>query len=173
MYKLIGTAFLLEGLHIRRSFCLEGVSSMERLLDNQMWPLVMIVAANLVYHMASKNLPEDLNPFAGLMVTYGVALLVSFVLFSLTSSGTTFQAAASHINVLSVLMGLAVVGIEGSYIMAYRMGWLVSRASLIANASTAICLLLLGAVWFQEGFSLRTVLGMLCCILGTVIMQTG
>lgn len=47
-------------------------------------PILLVILSNVFYHMFSKNTPSDVNPFLGLIATYGVALISSILLFFLT-----------------------------------------------------------------------------------------
>ena len=47
-------------------------------------PIALAVAANVLYHIASKSIPAELNAFMGLLVNYATALLASAILFWLT-----------------------------------------------------------------------------------------
>lgn len=44
------------------------------------WPMALIVISNTVYQICAKSQPEGLNPFASLVVTYGVSALVSLAI---------------------------------------------------------------------------------------------
>ena len=46
-------------------------------------PLLMVIGCNLGYHILSKSLPNNINPFIGLSATYGVAFLGSLILFAI------------------------------------------------------------------------------------------
>ncbi len=46
--------------------------------------LVIVIFCNLFYHILSKSIPGNTNPFIGLTATYGVAFIGSMILFWLT-----------------------------------------------------------------------------------------
>ena len=39
------------------------------------WPIALVVFANTLYQICAKSVPQDLNPFASLTVTYAVSLV--------------------------------------------------------------------------------------------------
>ena len=45
------------------------------------WPIALVVLSNVVYQICAKSVPNGLNPFAALTVTYLVGALMSVVLF--------------------------------------------------------------------------------------------
>ena len=45
------------------------------------WPMALLLLSNTVYQICAKSVPEDINPFASLTVTYLVAAAASTVLF--------------------------------------------------------------------------------------------
>jgi len=53
----------------------------------------------------------------------------------------------------SVALAFAVVAIETGYLMAYRQGWQLNRASLFSNVTVAVLLIPVGMIPFQEQIS--------------------
>ena len=126
------------------------------------WPILLIIASNVCYNMAAKSTPQDVNPFASLLVTYLVSMAVTAVLFVMSSAGKggvliQFQ----QIRWSSVILGLSLVGLEFGYIMAYRAGWQVSLGSLVANIALAVILLMIGVLFYKEKITGFQALGIL------------
>ena len=44
------------------------------------WPMALVVVSNVFYQICTKSVPEDINPFASLIVTYLTGAAVSAVL---------------------------------------------------------------------------------------------
>ena len=44
------------------------------------WPIALLVVSNTVYQICAKSVPEDMNPFASLVITDLVGAAVSAVL---------------------------------------------------------------------------------------------
>ncbi|WPC43368.1 transporter [Clostridium sp. JS66] len=99
---------------------------------NSLMPLLVVIICNVCYHLTSKNMSNTSNPFIGLIATCGVACFISIITFLITSkSNLTME--ISSINISNILLGLLVVGIEGGYIIMYRLGWEISKGALISN----------------------------------------
>lgn len=134
-------------------------------------PLLLVIAANSCYHFLSKSTPANVNCFLGLSATYGVAFLLSLVLFALSKH----EAAAVEVSRLSpanFLLGVVVLGVENGWLLVYRSGWPVSRASLIANICVAFVLFLVGVFVLKEGISAKQAVGFLVCVLGVYLINS-
>ena len=46
-----------------------------------MWPLIIIVASNCFYNICTKSMPEGINAFCALVVTYMTAAIITAALF--------------------------------------------------------------------------------------------
>ena len=74
-------------------------------------------------------------------------------------------------KVLSVVLALALVGLEVGYVFVYRVGWQVSSASVVANIGLACVLLIVGFLLYKEDVSIRQILGILVCMVGLVLIN--
>ena len=45
------------------------------------WPIALVVLSNVVYQICAKSVPEGMNPFASLTVTYLVGAVASGILY--------------------------------------------------------------------------------------------
>lgn len=133
-------------------------------------PLVIVIFSNTLYHLISKKTPSQINPFAALTITYGVAFLGSMILFLLTEKND-YLTALQQLPLRNFLMGLVIIGVEGGYLLMYQKGWEVSNGSLIANICVAVLLFFLGITLFQEKVSIIKAFGIFLCIAGIVIMN--
>jgi len=136
---------------------------------NHILPLVLVIFCNVCYHLLSKRLPTDSNPFLGLILTYGVACLTSLLLFAATKKAPLPQE-LSRLSLSYAIMGITVVGIEGGFLLMYRNGWELSKASLAANICLAVILFLIGAVFLKEGVSVRKLAGLAACAAGILLI---
>jgi len=48
---------------------------------NMYWPLALIVFSNIFYHISSKQIPENVNPLASVIVTYLVGAIFAAILY--------------------------------------------------------------------------------------------
>ena len=132
-------------------------------------PIMIAVAANVFYHVASKSIPAEQNAFMGLVVNYATALLTSAILFFLTPHEKILVEAARS-NWACILMGLSITGVEVGFIMIYRAGGELSTASLIVNILIALAMLFVGGIFFHEQISLRKIFGAVLCLAGVALL---
>lgn len=107
----------------------------------------------------------------GLTATYSIALIFSIILFTLTKNAC-FSVEISKIKVTNFLMGIAVLGVECGWILMYRNGWEVSKASIIANICVAIILFIVGFIIFREEITAKKIAGLLVCIIGVFLLNS-
>ncbi|MBQ4494766.1 MAG: hypothetical protein II968_03260 [Selenomonadaceae bacterium] len=133
-------------------------------------PITVAVLANVLYHMASKSIPAEQNAFMGLVVNYATALLASAILFFMTPHEKILVEAARS-NWACVLMGLAITGVEVSFVMIYRAGGELSTASLIVNILLALAMLIVGGFFYHELITPQKIFGAALCIAGVVMLS--
>lgn len=138
---------------------------------NMMWPILVVISANVFYNIIAKSTPNAVQPFASLTVTYITAAIVSFILFLFSSEDKNITNEIQKANWTSVAFGLALVALEFGYINVYRVGWKVSIGSLVANIGLACVLLFIGVVFFKESISVRQIFGMLMCMGGLFLIS--
>jgi drug/metabolite transporter (DMT)-like permease len=136
-------------------------------------PMALIVVSFLTYHAITKALRPDLDPFLFLMAVYAIALATSAV--AAVWPGQTpvpgGQSAPRGFDwVLAVLLGLALVGIEAGFILAYRAGWNVSVAPTVANVLVGLLLVPLALLVFREKLSSINLAGLGLAVLGLTLM---
>ncbi|MBS5594163.1 MAG: hypothetical protein KIB49_01145 [Clostridiales bacterium] len=138
------------------------------------WPLLVIVSANILYNLATKEIPAQAPPFLALSLAYAVAFAVSLSAHFLThrSDGASLLAGCQQLNGASLVLGLSIVALEGGYIMLYRCGWPMSLGSLTANILLALALLAIGAFFYKESLSLRSAGGIVLCLVGLALIYS-
>ena len=57
------------------------------LMFSYVWPIALVVLSNVVYQICAKSVPERMNPFASLTITYLVGTLASALLYFVLGSG--------------------------------------------------------------------------------------
>ena len=133
-------------------------------------PLCLVIVCNVGYHVFSNNVPNNTNPFFGLIVTYGVACLGSIVFYLITRNILSIGN-KTGINIFNILLGLVVIGVEGGYMLMYQTGWEISKASLIANICLSVLLVIIGTLFFKEALTFKKLIGILICILGIIVIK--
>ena len=138
-----------------------------------LWPILLILLSNTVYNICTKSTPGNVNAFGALMITYAVATIFTAVIFVFLVKPENVLTELSHVNWTSVVLGMVIVGLELGYIFAYRAGWKVSSASLVANIGLAIVLIFVGAVLYGENITLKQLMGILICCVGLFLINIG
>ena len=126
--------------------------------------------STVFYHIFQKMTPAAANPALALSVTYGVALCLTFIMFSFFPLGG-FSAALQKLNWVSFALGLAIVGLEVATLLAYRAGWELSLLSIVVNVVASLVLVILGLVLYKEKLTLVNIMGILVCIAGLAMIN--
>lgn len=135
-----------------------------------LWPIALVVLANIFYNIVTKSTPSDGNAMLSLTVTYLVGGLCAFGLYWLGKGREGLWQDLGRLNWTSFALGLVVVGLEFGYIHVYRAGWNVNTAPLVANICLACALLFVGFLLFHETLTLRQLLGVAVCVGGLVLI---
>lgn len=135
------------------------------------WPIVLIVLSNIFYNICSKETPSAIDPFASLTITYIIGAVVSLVLyFTINKSGSFIQEYKS-INWSSIVLGLAIVGLEAGSIYMYKAGWNISSGHIVHSIILSICLVIVGALIYQESITVTKIAGILICMFGLFLIN--
>ena len=130
------------------------------------WPIVLVILSNVMYQLCARRMPNSVDPFAALTVTYLVGAAASLLLYLLLHKGENIIEEFSQINWVPFIFGLVIVGIEVGWIFVYRAGWQVSTAPIVQSAIVAVILIILGFLLFKESMTWNKILGIAVCILG-------
>ena len=145
-----------------------------RIIDimwNLIWPILIVVLSSTIYNVCMKSMPSDVNPFGALMVVYFVAALISAVIFIFMVGPSNVGEEISKINWTSVILALAIVGLEVGYVFVYRAGWPFSTASVVASIRIACVLLFVGYFLYRENVSINQIIGVIVCMFGLVLIN--
>lgn len=136
-----------------------------------LYPIAIIVISNIIYNICAKSTPNSVNPFASLTVTYLVAAIVSFVTFFISSKGKNIFTELEKTNWTTFVLGIVIIGLELGYILAYRNGWSMNTASVTANITLAIALIIVSFVFYKETITLKQIAGIVLCGGGLVLIN--
>lgn len=136
-----------------------------------LWPIALIVFSNTLYQVCAKSVPEGMNPFASLTVTYLVGALLSGILYFALGNGGNLLKEYSKMNWAPVVLGLVIVGLEAGYIFAFKAGWQVSTAQVVQAALLAGVLLFVGYLCYHETLTWNKILGVIICLVGLVFIN--
>ena len=135
------------------------------------FPIVLVVASNVVYNVCQKSTPQSANPFSALLITYLTAAILTLLASPFYKSNKGFLESFNELNWTSFALGVAIVGLELGYLLAYRAGWNISVGSLVANIILALLLIPIGIVFYKEGFAFNQIIGAVFCMIGLILIN--
>ena len=138
---------------------------------NLIWPILVVILSNTFYNICMKSMPNDVNPFGALMVTYIVSAIITAIIFVFMVKPSNVVFELSKVNLTSIVLALVLVGLEVGYVFVYRAGWSVSTASVVANIGLACVLLVVGFFLYNENVSIKQIIGIFVCMFGLVLIN--
>jgi uncharacterized membrane protein YdcZ (DUF606 family) len=134
------------------------------------FPLAMTIFGGVLYHLSQKSIPKTANPLHTLIIAYatGIILLSVFSLFYATENSFLHSFKESNWAVYSVGIGAAFI--EIGFLLAYRIGWDISKANVIANIAMAVLLIPIGIILFKEKISISQAIGIGLCMAGLFLV---
>ena len=135
------------------------------------WPIALIVLSNTLYQICAKSVPEGMDPFASLTVTYLVGAVLSGILYYTVGNGGSLLKEYGRLNWAPVVLGLVIVGLEAGYIFAFKAGWQVSTAQVVQAAILAGVLLVVGWLLYHEALTWNKIVGIVICLAGLVFIN--
>ena len=133
--------------------------------------LGLAVLATGLYHIFQKSTPGDVHPFVSLTVTYIVAALASVLLIPTLPLNGGLLHSLRQLNWVSYGLGLVLVGLEIGFLLAYRAGWNISLAAVIANVAVTVLLVPVGLFLFREKVSAVNLIGVGVCVVGLIMVN--
>lgn len=130
------------------------------------WPIALVVASNIVYQICAKSVPNDINPFASLTISYVVGAISSVILYYALNKDANLLKEYTHTNWAPFTLGIVIVGLEVGFIYAYKAGWAVSAASITQSSFLAIALIIVGYLLYSEAITANKIIGILICMIG-------
>ena len=130
------------------------------------WPIALVIISNVVYQICAKSVPEGMNPFASLTITYLVGAAASAVLFFALGGEKDLLREYTKLNWAPIALGIVIVGLEAGWIYAYKAGWPVSAGFIVQSAFLAAALLLVGYFLYHESVTWNKIVGVVVCLVG-------
>lgn len=133
--------------------------------------IALTIVANVGYHLFQKSIRPEAAPAASLVVTYAVALACSLALLPFVGGGRSIAGALAQTGWASYALGVAIVGLEIGFLLAYRAGWDLGLAAPYANVAVAIVLLPIGVLAFADQLTARKLAGFAFAVVGLVLLS--
>ncbi|MCQ2515888.1 MAG: EamA family transporter [Saccharofermentans sp.] len=138
-------------------------------------PVFIVVISNTIYHICAKSAPEGIDTFASLTITYLIGALFSLALYIITKTANHQQLSLlseyKQLNWASIVLGLAIVGLEAGFMLMYKVGWTVSTAQIVTSAFLAVVLVIVGYFLFKESVSIQKIAGVAICLVGLFLIN--
>ena len=135
------------------------------------WPMALVVLSNVVYQICAKSVPEEMNPFASIIVTYLVGAAASAVFYFVLGPDGNLMKEFGKLNWAPFVLGFAIVGLEAGWIYAYKAGWQVSTGFIVQSSFLAMVLLLVGYLLYHEALTWNKLLGAVICLIGLIFIN--
>ena len=135
------------------------------------WPIALVVLSNVVYQICAKSVPEGMNPFASLTVTYLVGAAASAILYFVLNRGGNLLREYGKLNWAPFVLGVVIVGLEAGWLYAYKAGWQVSTGFIVQSAFLAVVLIFVGYLLYHEALTWNKLVGVGVCLAGLVILN--
>jgi drug/metabolite transporter (DMT)-like permease len=132
--------------------------------------IALAVLANVFYHIIQKKTPLGANPALTLSMTYLAAAVICFVAFLVLPGREGLAVEFKRLNWTAAALGIAIIGLELGFLLAYRAGWNVSTAAMVANVAVAVLLVPVGLLLFKEELKPVNWIGVVLCIAGLLCM---
>lgn len=130
------------------------------------WPVAIIVFSNILYQVCARGIPDKMNTYASMAVTYAVATVFSAIMYFVTNKGGNILQEFKLSNWATVILGIVITGLEVGFIYAYKAGWKVSTLATVTNAFLAIALIFLGFFVYKEAITWNKIVGATICLVG-------
>ncbi len=137
---------------------------------HMIWPIMMVVGANTLYHSSCKSTPGDISPFASLALTYLIAGVVSVLMFFITSEQKNLFHEVTKANWATYILSVSIVFLEFGYLCVYRAGWSISIVPLVCNITLSCILLFVGLLIYKETITVRQLVGIVVCGAGLILV---
>lgn len=125
---------------------------------------------SIVYHLGQKTVSPAANPMLVLMGAYAVAFTLCALALPWFRTPGTAPWTAQVFSLPVAVLGVGVLLIEIGFLLAYRAGGSLQWSGVAVNGLAAVVLLPIAVIVFRESFSLTRAGGVLCVLVGLVLL---
>ena len=133
-------------------------------------PLGLATLGSVIYHLGQKAVSHTANPMLVLMGAYALAFLLSALALPLFHSPEAGPWTTQVFSRPVALVGVGVLLIEIGFLRAYQAGGSLQWSGVAVNGLAAMVLLPIAVSVFRESFSQVRAAGVLCILLGLVLL---
>ena len=134
-------------------------------------PIILVIAGGVLYYISQKSIARTASPLAVVIFAYSLGIILCLIAGWLDPALRPGWLSPRQIDWAVVGIGAGAVLIEVGFMLTYRYGWDLSVASVITNIATALVLLPVGSIFFHERMTLRTMMGVICCLAGIMLLS--
>jgi uncharacterized membrane protein len=139
-------------------------------MSNVYFPIALTVGGMLLYHLAQKSIPGEMNPFHATIVAYVCGIVVCAISAFSYSGNKSVIVSLKDSNWAVYAMGVGAAAIEVGFMLAYRTGWRISLTAVATNVAATVILIPIGILIFKEQLSVKNVLGVGFCLVGLFLV---
>lgn len=131
----------------------------------------LAIISSALYHFSAKSAPANINFAISLIVTYAVALGITILSAFIFPAPNGILVELKQLNWASILMAVAIVGIEFGFLLVYRSGWDLGIAAVLVNVVASLILLPVAIFLLKDKISWINILGIFVCLAGLVMLN--
>jgi uncharacterized membrane protein len=139
-------------------------------MKNFYFPFALATGGALLYHLAQRSIPRELNPLLTTIIAYLVGISLCALFIFILPASRPLKQSLREANWAVFAVGLAVVAIEVGFVLAYRAGWKISVAAVATNTAVTILLIPIGILVFKDQLSTRNIVGLIFCLAGLILV---
>lgn len=128
-----------------------------------------VIVSIVLYQIAQRAMPRNLNPFYVLIFIYLLGAALSLVASLFFPADRSLSGFSRNLNWAAPVLAVSIVGLEIGYLLAYRAGWDLALAPIVANVAAILILVPVGFLFFRESLTPVKTVGILLCIVGFVL----
>lgn len=135
-------------------------------------PIIIIVFANISYHVFSKSINPTAHPLISLLATYVTAIVITLLLLPFFPLQRKLSDSLKDLNWASFALAISAIGLEVGFLLSYRAGWDISKAFTLTGAIVAVILIPVGMTLFKEHISLTQLLGIVLAVFSVILINS-
>jgi hypothetical protein len=132
--------------------------------------LAMTIAGNVGYHLLNKTVAPAAHPFASLVATYTVGLVIALGVLAYDAP-RGIAVSLRELNWASYALGAVVISLEVGFLLVYRAGWRISVAALYSNVAVGLLLIPIGTLLYRETLTISQGAGIVLAIVSLILMS--
>lgn len=136
-------------------------------------PLLLVVVGGIAYHLALRASSGG-SPWAVLAIAYGLAFVVTAGLWVRAGRAAGGLPGMNRgVFAVAAVLGLALVAIEGGYLLVYRSGFAMGSVATLSNTAIVVGLMVVGAALLGESLTAARLGGVAIAALGGWLVVRG